>query len=162
MMNPNKEAQDIIHELAEKAEKDIDITDPSIQKLIFKLNVVARTVDVSSLVGNQGYYSVKDVAELFDVNKQTVYQWIKEEKIEYEEDQSPGKIQRKGYRIPKKQFQSEDQINEVDPTFQRRREEETEDIPRSDFDQTRVMYPENDKGSLSHDAIKRNLIRKRK
>lgn len=164
MMNPNKEAHDIINELAEKADKDVDIADPSIQKLILKLNVVARTVDVSALEEerNHGYYSVKDVAELFDVNKQTVYQWIKEKKIEYEEDQSPGKLQRKGYRIPKKQFQTEDQMNEVDHTFHRRREEDMEEIPHSDSAQNNVVFPENDKDALSHDVIKRNLIRKRK
>ncbi|QQK78751.1 helix-turn-helix domain-containing protein [Salicibibacter cibi] len=81
----------------------MDLADPYIQKLILELNTAAR-VHLSKMNINSEYYSVKDVAELFDVNKQTVYKWIAEEKIDYSIDNSPGKTLRKGYRIPKRQF----------------------------------------------------------
>ncbi|WP_404451828.1 helix-turn-helix domain-containing protein [Virgibacillus necropolis] len=163
MVNPNKEAHDIIIELAQKAEDDINLNDPSTQKLIYELNAVARFADFNALdeKRDQGYYSVKDVAELFDVNKQTVYKWIAEEKIEYKEDNSPGKTQRKGYQIPKSQFQTENEMNEVDPTFSQRRKEETEDIPNTDFDSGNVVLPKDVKESLNHDDIKRDFKRQK-
>lgn len=162
MINPNKEAHDIIIELAQKAKEDINLNDPCIQKLIYELNAVARFADFNALQEkrDQGYYSVKDVAELFDVNKQTVYKWIAEEKIEYKEDNSPGKVQRKGYQIPKNQFQTEDEMNEVDPSFRQRREEEMEDIPNTDFDPSNVDLPKDVKYSLNHNDIKRSIKRK--
>lgn len=164
MVNSNKVAHDIITKLAEETEKEIDLNDPYIQKLILELNTVARVPDFNFLEEkqNQEFYSVKDVAELFDVNKQTVYKWIAEEKIEYEVDESPGKIQRKGYQIPKKQFQTENEMIKVDPTFRKRREEDMEGIPNTDFDQSNTYLPENDKHGLSHDDIKRNIKRKKK
>ncbi|ASN06363.1 helix-turn-helix domain-containing protein [Virgibacillus necropolis] len=161
MMNPNKEAHDIIIKLAQKAKNDINLNDPSIQKLIYELNAVARFADFNAPdeKRNQDYYSVRDVAELFDVNKQTVYKWIAEEKIDYKEDNSPGKTQRKGYQIPKDQFQTENEINEVDPTFKQRRKDETEDIPNTDFDSSSVVLPKDAKQSLTYSDIKRGFKR---
>jgi transposase len=53
---------------------------------------------------------MKDVAERFDVTMQTVYKWINEGKVKYEEINSPGKQQRKGCRIPAQQFEGKMQL----------------------------------------------------
>ena len=163
MINPNKEAQDIIFQLAEKAKDDVDLNDPYLQKLIHELNAAAQFADFNSLEKkrNQGHYSVKEVAELFDVNKQTVYKWIAEEKIEYKEDNSPGKTQRKGYQIPKEQFKTEDEMDKVDPTFKQRREDELESIPNTGFDPAGIDLPRNVEYSLNRDDIKRNYTREK-
>ncbi|SFD42293.1 Helix-turn-helix domain-containing protein [Lentibacillus persicus] len=157
MVNKTKVAHDIILKLAEETEKNVDLADPYIQKLLFELNSVA----LVSSSGNHNvpeYYSVKDVAELFDVNKQTVYKWIAEEKIDYKVDESPGKIQRKGYQIPKGQFQTEREMNIVDPTFSKRREKAMKDIPNTDSSQSDVSLPEHShNSSISYDDIKHDL-----
>jgi len=125
--NKTKVARDIILKLAYETEKETDLSDPYIQKLILELNSVAH-VSISD-DDTPEYYSVKDVAELFDVNKQTVYKWIAEEKIEYKTDGSPGKTQRKGYKIPKRQFQSEKEMDAVDPTFSKKHSSSRESPP---------------------------------
>lgn len=132
MTNSSKIAYDIIIKLAEETEKNTDLGDPYIQKLILELNAIAQ-INYSNSDYNQEHYTVKDVAELFDVNKQTVYKWIAEDKIEYKTDDSPGKIHRKGYQIPKSQFREENKVNEIDPTFRNRRENELEEIPNTGF-----------------------------
>lgn len=106
------------------------------------------------------YYSQKNVAELFDVSKQTVYLWIEEGKIECEN--SSGKLPGEEYWIPKEQFQTKDKMNKIDPTFTERREKEMEGIPVTDFDPGSIVLPVNAKYSLSHDEIKRYFTRKKK
>ncbi len=144
--------------LPKKRKKKTDLTDPYIQKLIFELNSVAR-VSLSENTNAPEHYTVKDVAELFDVNKQTVYKWIAEEKIEYKIDESPGKIQRKGYQIPKGQFKTEKEMHAVDPTFRDRREKNMREIPNTGSYQPDMPPQEGNGNSVSYDDIKAKINR---
>lgn len=60
MANKTKVARDIILKLAYETEKETDLSDPYIQKLILELNSVAH-VSISD-DDTPEYYSVKDVA----------------------------------------------------------------------------------------------------
>lgn len=154
-MNQIEEVHNIISELAKIDEQQFNF-DPKIKELIQRAKL---TMLHNQDQANNPYYSVKDVAELFDVNKQTVYKWIAEEKIVYEEEDSPGKRTRKGYRIPQSQFQGEygyddKRMNQVDPTFRGRREEETNEIPNTGFNSDHLIFPEHSKKTKSIDEMK--------
>jgi excisionase family DNA binding protein len=163
MVNPTEVAYDIIFELAKKAQEQTEINDPVMKELIKKLDLVSQYVEISTVKdAKDEYYSVKEVSELFDVNKQTVYKWIDQGKIEYEEDNSPGKVQRKGYLIPKCQFKTEEALNKVDPTFKNRREAELNEIPNTGFDTKNVTFPEESNESYSFEDIKHIIDHERK
>lgn len=168
-MSQVKDIQSIILELAAKAEEKPDL-DPDIRSLIARAKTTLRTLTVTTelIQDEDGYYSVKDVAELFGVSAQSVYKWIDEGKIEYKEDNSPGKKKRKGYRIPKQQFQGkyamdDSVLSQIDPIFRARREEEMKEIPQSGFDSSNVKFPE-EKGrkAQSYDEIKKMIMEKKK
>ncbi|MCD8510088.1 MAG: helix-turn-helix domain-containing protein [Bacillus sp. (in: Bacteria)] len=149
-MKPTKEARDIINELASK---QVDLSDPKTIHLIQRLHAIA-AVHSEPISPNEltQYYSVKEVAELFDVTIQSVYKWINEEKIEYKLDDGPGKQQRKGYLIPKDQFNDHGKINDVDESFFKRRLEEMEEIPRQKIESTDL--PTNSNRRLSKHGIR--------
>jgi len=160
MVKSSEIAHEIILKLAKETEREADLTDPYIQKLILELNSVAQ-ISFSNNSTNSGYYSVKDVAELFDVNKQTVYKWIAEEKIVYKTDNSPGKKQRKGYKIPKEQFKTEKDMIAMDPTFSERRQIDIENIPNTDSNHNYKDLPKNGDGTKSYQEIKRNILKRK-
>lgn len=106
-----------------------------------------------------GYYSAKDVAELFDVNKQTVYKCA-EDKIEYKKDNSLGKTKRNGYHILKTEFQTIEKVNKTDATFHERRKKEMEDIPDTGFDPNSVTLSKSGKNPVSHHEMKNSSTEK--
>ena len=70
-----------------------------------------------------GFYSVKFVAQLFDVSMQQIYDWIDEGKIIATKDDGGE------YQIPESQFVGENaeddsQFMRIDPTFRKRIEED--------------------------------------
>jgi excisionase family DNA binding protein len=99
--------------------------DPIVMDAVQKLTEVEKRVNLDSFtldaiktalkaisileVGNKNnYYTVQEVADMFGVREQTVYNWVHKGKIEFHRTTSPGG--QTNYFIPKEQFEGEDTV----------------------------------------------------